>query len=175
MIPTARVTRLDEASAGVDSTALERILARRGGRVSGIDGLLLHSPPLVHGWHGLFEALWEQGTLDPRIQILALLRVGHCNRCPYQLSKHVDVAVKRGLSAGDIAATAVGADQTGLDPIQQSVLAYTDAMTCDVQVPAARFEALREHFDDRAIVELTVNIAAYNMVSRTMEALELRP
>jgi alkylhydroperoxidase family enzyme len=37
------------------------------------------------------------------------------------------------------------------------------------------FAALRAHFNEREIVELTANIAGYNMVSRFMEALELLP
>ncbi len=170
-----RVPRIDQASPGVDSDALACILSRRGGRVSGIDGLLLHSPPLVHGWHAFFEALWEGCHLNPRIQILALLRVGHRNRCRYQLAKHTQVATERGLSAAEIAATAVAADASILQPRERAVLAYADAMTCDVQVPTHTFDALRPYFHDRDLLELTVNIAAYNMVSRTMEALELRP
>ena len=39
----------------------------------------------------------------------------------------------------------------------------------------AVFAALRAHFSESEIVELTANIAGYNMVSRFMEALELLP
>ena len=58
---------------------------------------------------------------------------------------------------------------------EQAVLAYTDAMTDEVQVPDAVFAALRAQFNETEIVELTANIAGYNMVSRFMEALELLP
>jgi alkylhydroperoxidase family enzyme len=53
------------------------------------------------------------------------------------------------------------------------VLAYTDAMTLQVQVPTQVFEAMRAHFDARELVELTATVASYNMVSRFLEALQI--
>jgi len=54
---------------------------------------------------------------------------------------------------------------------ERTVLALTDAMTRDVQVPHALFEAIAQYFDLRAVTELVATIAAYNMVSRFLEAL----
>ena len=53
------------------------------------------------------------------------------------------------------------------------MFALTDAMTRDVQVPDTLFEPLRAHFDTRALVELVATVAAYNMVSRFLEALQI--
>jgi alkylhydroperoxidase family enzyme len=38
-------------------------------------------------------------------------------------------------------------------------------------VPPEVFADVREHFDERLLVELTVTIAAYNIVSRFLEAI----
>ena len=46
-------------------------------------------------------------------------------------------------------------------------------MTRDIVVPDAVFDALKPHFDDRQIVELTVLIGSYNMNARVMQALRL--
>jgi alkylhydroperoxidase family enzyme len=46
-------------------------------------------------------------------------------------------------------------------------------MTRDVQVPDALFDPLRQLFDERALVELVATVAAYNMVSRFLEALRI--
>lgn len=46
-------------------------------------------------------------------------------------------------------------------------------MTRDVQVSDATFDALRPHFNERAIVEITATVAAYNMVSRFLGALQI--
>ncbi len=54
------------------------------------------------------------------------------------------------------------------------MLAYTDAMTRQVQVPEAVFQAARAAMgSDKLIVELTATVAAYNMVSRFLEALQV--
>ena len=54
-----------------------------------------------------------------------------------------------------------------------AVIAYTDAMTRAIRVPAQIFANLREHLAERQIVELTATVAAYNCVSRFLEALQI--
>ena len=46
-------------------------------------------------------------------------------------------------------------------------------MTRDIDVPQALFDAARVHFDAQAMIDLTVTIAAYNMVSRFLNALQV--
>jgi len=53
------------------------------------------------------------------------------------------------------------------------VLAYCESMTRDVQVPDAVFNGVRNHFSEKEIVELTATIAAYNLVSRFLEAIKI--
>ena len=74
---------------------------------------------------------------------------------------------------GRLPLAAVTVDE--LDGVIGAVLEYAEAVTRHVQVPGPTFEALRAHFDDRGILELTFAIAAYNMVARILEPLELRP
>lgn len=47
--------------------------------------------------------------------------------------------------------------------------------TRQLRVPNDVFAQVREHFAERAIVELTATIAAYNCVSRFLEALRVDP
>ena len=46
-------------------------------------------------------------------------------------------------------------------------------MTRSIRVPDNVFAAVRRHFDDREIVELTATVGAYNLVSRFLEALHI--
>jgi 4-carboxymuconolactone decarboxylase len=61
------------------------------------------------------------------------------------------------------------------DERERAVLAFTDASTRDVDVPDAVFEALRSHFSERQIVELTVLVGTYNMHTRMCQALKIDP
>lgn len=170
-----RLTRIDASTPSVSADALAAVMARRGGRVSGIDGLLLHSPPLTHGWHAFFEALWSQCVLERRPQMLALLLVGHINRCAYQRMRHEAVARDIGMSEAEIAAVANWPAYAGFSATDRAVLGYAEAMTRSVQVPQPVFQAVRASLSERETLELSTFIAAYNMVSRLMEALELTP
>ena len=58
---------------------------------------------------------------------------------------------------------------------ERAALAYADAMTRDVAVPDDVFAALRTHFNERQIVELTVLIGTYNMHTRVFTALQIDP
>jgi alkylhydroperoxidase family enzyme len=61
-----------------------------------------------------------------------------------------------------------------LSAIDKAVLAYTDAMTVEVQVPDAVFSQVsRALNDDRALVEFTATIGGCNMVARFLEALQI--
>jgi alkylhydroperoxidase family enzyme len=53
------------------------------------------------------------------------------------------------------------------------VLAYIDAMTRHIQVPDAVFAAVNALHAPRQMVEITATVAAYNMVSRCLEAFQI--
>ena len=60
-------------------------------------------------------------------------------------------------------------------PVERAVLAYTDAMTVDIDVGQAVHDALARYLNDREIVELTVLAASYNMHARVIRALQIEP
>jgi alkylhydroperoxidase family enzyme len=53
------------------------------------------------------------------------------------------------------------------------VIACTDVLTREVGLPDPVFGRLRECFDDRQVFELLATVAAYNMVSRLVVALQI--
>lgn len=175
-----------------------RIRERRGGRLSPLDGMLLHSPEFADGWNSMLGAVRGKSSLPPDIRELAILRVAARNRADFEWVAHEPLARQAGLGEEQIAAIRVGgagSDDGGapgdgapgdgapgggagagtLSPAQWAALAYADAVTMHVTVPAEIFGAVRAHFDERQVLELTVTVAAYNMVSRVLVALEVRP
>lgn len=57
---------------------------------------------------------------------------------------------------------------------QWAVLKYADAMTRDVSVSEAVFEGVKSQgFNEQEMVEITTTVAAYNMVSRFLVALNV--
>lgn len=147
-----------------------RILAERG-RISLLYQVLLNSPPIAAGWERMLTAVRKQTTLPADLRELVILRVAVLNRARFEFEAHVPHAQEAGVDAGRIA----GLRDTPLpalySAVEARVLALTDAMTRDVEVPDALMESLRADFDAQGIVELVATIAAYNMVSRFLVAL----
>jgi 4-carboxymuconolactone decarboxylase len=60
-----------------------------------------------------------------------------------------------------------------LSESQQAALAYADWMTKNVHVPQHVFEAVKTHFNEQQVVEITLTVSTYNMVSRILIALDV--
>ncbi|HEY4658975.1 MAG TPA: carboxymuconolactone decarboxylase family protein, partial [Gemmatimonadaceae bacterium] len=145
----------------------------RGGKLLNLYRMLLHSPPVAQGWLGLFTAIRQQCELPGRCRELAILRIAVLNGADYEFGAHVPFALAEGLTEAQVDALKAGREPEGLTEIDRAVLAYTDAMTRQVRVPDAVFDAVRKRFDERRVVELTATIAGYNLVSRFLEALQV--
>jgi AhpD family alkylhydroperoxidase len=151
---------------------VERIIAERGS-VLHLYQMLLHSPPLAEGWLGYLTAVRQQLALPAALRELVIMQVALLNRAPYEADQHRPLALQAGVTAAQLDALPdwhAGAD---FSLLQRKVLALTDAMTRHVQVPAEVLLEVREHLDDAQLVELVATIAAYNMVSRFLEALQI--
>lgn len=152
---------------------LEQKILKERGRISTLYGVLLHSAPLAQGWEAMFTAIRNRAALPARPRELAILRIAMLNGANYEFDAHVPHARKAGLPDEAIAALRTGTVSDALAPLDRLVLELTDAMTCDIEVPDALFERVREHFDAEKLVELVATIAAYNMVSRFLVALRI--
>jgi alkylhydroperoxidase family enzyme len=167
--------RLPEAPEDGETAALLRL--RRGGTLSTLDRLLLHSPPLAEGWNALLGALRSGTTLSADLSEAIILRVAVLNDAAFEWTAHEPIARRAGLD--DARLTALRAPDAAAEPVwtpvQAAVLAFTDASTRAVVVPDAVFAALREHLDDRQVVEVATTVGGYAMVSRFLVALEIPP
>jgi AhpD family alkylhydroperoxidase len=163
-----------DASAAALKPLVDRIVAARGGLLD-LYRVLLHSPPVAAGWLEYLTSIRGASSLPGATRELVIMRIAHVNRAPYEAQQHAPIALREGLSAQQIEAIANWQEEPAFDARQRAALAYADAMTSTVQVPDDVFSAVRAEFDSRQLVELTATIAAYNMVSRFLEALEIRP
>lgn len=152
---------------------VQQIIAERG-EVLHLYRMLMHSVPVATGWLAYLTAIRQQCKLSDALRELVIMRVAHLNGAPYEADQHRPFALKSGVSEDQLDALAQWDQQPEVfDQMQRDVLAYTDAMTRDVHVSDEVASAVREHFDHEQLVELTATIAAYNMVSRFLEAMQI--
>ncbi len=155
------------------------IRQRRGGKLFNLDRMLLYSPPLAIGWNGLFDAVrGDRMTLSSRLRELAICLVAILNRADYELHHHAPVFFKAGGTQAQIDALHQPDPETDpaapFDVTERAIIRLTREMTRSVQVSDATFAALRAALqDDRKVVEAVGTIAAYNMVSRVLVALDV--
>ena len=155
------------------------IRARRGGQLLNLDRMLLHSAPLARGWNAFLGEVRGNLALSPKLRELAICAVAVINGADYEFHHHAPEFIKAGGSREQT--TALHDPQRALvndslfSPAERAVLRLTIAMTRDVKVSDSEFGAARTALPDRELVELIGVIAAYNMVSRFLVALELEP
>jgi alkylhydroperoxidase family enzyme len=150
---------------------VERIERERG-KVLNLYGMLLQSPPVAEGWLGFLTAIRQKCSLPGYDRELVTLHIAVINSAEYEFQAHVPFALKEGMTQTQVDALRDGHLQV-FTQRDRAVLAYCDSMTRDVYVPDAVFDAVRPHFNERELVELTATIAAYNLVSRFLEALQI--
>lgn len=151
---------------------VERIVAGRGS-VLHLYQMLLHSPPVAAGWLEFLGAIRQRCALPGDLRELVIMRVAVLNGAHYEADQHAPIALREGVSQAQLDALEDWRASPLFDARERAVLAYTDAMTRDIQVPDEIFAAVRAEFDERLLVELTATVAAYNMVSRFLEALQV--
>lgn len=168
------MARLDYADLNRDEVRplVERIVAERGS-VLHLYQMLLHSAPVAQGWLNHLTGIRQQTVLSGDIREMVIMRIAYLNRAPYEADQHAPIALKEGMSQAQLDALRDGPLDSVFDDLERAVLAYTDAMTVDVQVSDEIFSAVKKHFEARELVELTATIATYNMVSRFLEALHI--
>ena len=171
----ARVPYAEEGSSPEIKALAEKIRSERGGRMLNLYRMLLNSPPIADGWRQLFTAIRQKCELAGDYRELAILRVAVVNGAVYEYRAHIPFALKEGVTQEQIDALDKWRESKLFSDAQRAVLAYTDAMTREIHVADAVFDALRPHFDRRQLVELTATVAGYNLVSRFLEALAIDP
>jgi alkylhydroperoxidase family enzyme len=106
-----------------------------------------------------------------------ILRVAVLNNATYVIDVHRQhFAAADGLTHAQCdALLARTVDTSAFSSTELSVIAYVDALTLTAQVPDAVFEQVRQSFDERQLVELSVLTGAYNMHTRVLNALQIDP
>jgi AhpD family alkylhydroperoxidase len=139
------------------------------GRTLEPTGVIAHHKPLLAGY-GMFALAQERYStaVDVQLKNLAMLRSAQLVGCEWCLDFGSYLAKHAGTPEAKLRELSFWRDSDRFDDRERVVLEYTEAMTrTPVEVSEELFASLREHFDDRQIVELTMTIAAENLYSRS--------
>ena len=146
--------------------------AEKRGPLLNIFRAMSHSPVALRRFMKFGSYFLGEGKLDPALRELAILRAGYLCRSPYEFSQHVAFARRVGLSDSQIRGIAEPSVAL-FDPEQMAVLAYAGELTSQSSVSDAAFSAVASFLSEEEIVELTLVTGYYNMVCRTLNALQV--
>lgn len=162
---------------------VDATLARRGGSLLNLDKALLWSEPIARGWNIFMRDVRNGLPTSRKLRELGICTVALLTGAQYEFHHHAPDFLAAGgnqaqldalqaFAATDLSGPIVDAS---LDEVEKLVVRYAAQMTRDIKVSDAVFSAMRLHFDETQIVELTTAIASYNMVARILVALEITP
>ena len=151
---------------------VQRIVAERGS-VLHLYQMLLHSPPLAEGWLNYLTAVRQKLKISGALREMVIMRVAVLNGAPYEAFQHAPIALKEGMTQAQLDALENWQDSALFDATERAVLRLTDAMTREIHFAPELMEAVRAALGERGAVEVAATIAAYNMVSRFLEALHI--
>lgn len=168
----ARIPYADPAQPELKEAA-DTIRASRG-RIGHLHRMLLHAPPIAQGWIAMYDAVRWKSSLPGKLREMVICRIAAINDASYEWDAHAPLALAEGMTDAQLDALPDWEASPHFDETERAVLAYCDAMTRQVHVPADVAKAVRDLLPHRQLVELTVTVAGYNCVSRVLEALEIR-
>lgn len=168
----ARIPGIPENRAGLLTRLAYRYSRRRLGKVMEPLAVIAHRPWLMVGVGAYELGLERSRRLDPRLKELVYLKAGALVGCPWCM----DIGTALGRAAGITEEQMVDLhryrESDACSEEEKLVLEYAEQMTrTPVQVPEALFQALRRHFDDAQLVELTAAVAWENYRARFNHAL----
>jgi AhpD family alkylhydroperoxidase len=146
-----------------------RVLQFRFGRAVTPGRVLAHHRPLMLGYGAIEFALDRlSNAVDTRYKYLGMLRTSQLTGCEWCMDFGSKLAQDSGIDADTLRDLSLWRQSPRFDDLDRLVLEYAEGMThTPVQVTDELFARLREHFDERQMVELTMAIALENLYCRS--------
>lgn len=159
----------------VPADLLAAMQARRpGGELIGIDRVLLKSFPLATGWNELLRRVRADFSLELIYLELIMLRVAVLNGAEFEWGVHYPVYMQTGGSEEKaLALRNEMPDRNVFDEHEWALIMLTDQSTRYINVNVSVIHSLKALFSETKTVEAVATVAAYNMVSRFLVALDI--
>ncbi|HWX45686.1 MAG TPA: carboxymuconolactone decarboxylase family protein [Solirubrobacteraceae bacterium] len=153
-----------------------RMTRRQFGRMMDPVAVYAHAPGLLLGY-GMFEqASGKQRRVDERLKALAQLKAAAIVNCEFCCDIASALGRKEGVTEEQLLALPNYRESDLFNSLEKLVLDYAAAISrTPVRVSDELFAALREHFDERQLVELTNVIVLEDMRARFNSAFEMTP
>jgi len=157
-----------------------RLIYRASRRKLGKDvdpiAVYAHAPRLLIGYGMLEQATASQHDVDERLKLLAELKAGALVNCEFCADIGSSLALAAGIGEDQLLALPRYRESDAFSALERLVLDYATAISrTPTRVSDTLFAAMRAHFSERQLVELTNVIALENMRARFNCAFDMTP
>jgi alkylhydroperoxidase family enzyme len=169
-----RIEPIGSGSGGPLVRLAHRFSRRQLGREVDPVGVYAHAPLLLMGY-GMFEqATAKQSRVEERLKTLAETKVAALVNCEFCCDIASSLALEAGITEEQLLALPHYRESEAFSALERLVLDYTTAISrTPTTVTDELFAAMRAHFDERQMVELTNVIAIENMRARFNSAFDM--
>lgn len=163
----------DEVGPEVRAT-FDRFFSQRG-TIPNMFRTMALRPAIMETAEAHMNAIFQTGTVEPRLKEMLAVRVSQINDCNYCCASHTALAKKLGASEALLDAM-YNIDQHGdlFTPAERVALTLAERMTTDAHgVDEEVWADVHAHFDEGQIVELAAVIGLFNYFNRFNDALRI--
>ena len=134
------------------------------------------SPEPYKAMSGLEQAIRKSGLEHPLLELVKL-RASQINGCAFCIDMHWKDARAAGETEQRLYGLSAWEESPYYTPRERAALAWTEVVTLVSQthVPDAVFEAVRPHFNDKELADLTWAVAAINAWNRLAISMRSTP
>jgi uncharacterized peroxidase-related enzyme len=169
----ARVKLIQEDEAPPEIKALYQQIEDNGARIMNFYRVVANSPCVARNALRLGNSLFSKTELSPKLRELIIMRIARLCGCEYEWVQHRPLALQSGLTQVQLDTIGSWNESDAFSDDERAVLRYVDEVEKNIRVPDNVFQALRRYLDDRQIVELTLVIGWWGMLSRLFVPLEV--
>lgn len=148
-----------------EQTEIAAPMVARNNMLNIFRSLLTH-PDAMRGFMGWASyVLSKRNTLPPREREIVVLRIGFLCRSGYEWTQHVEIGMRAGLNAADIAAIKEGAGSAHWRAAESALIRACDELNRDHFISDPTWQALSAHFNTRQCMDVVFTAAQYTQVS----------
>lgn len=129
--------------------------------------------PIARKFITLPASILLNGKVNPILREMAIVRTGILCHSDYEVYQHLKVSRWLGMSEEKIEALTIGSNAQVFSETERLVLRFTEEMVQNYKVSDETFTALSKLFSNEELVELSIAVGCYMMISIFLNTFEV--
>jgi AhpD family alkylhydroperoxidase len=116
---------------------------------------------------------FRNAAVSAQIREQVIVRVGAVAQCEYQLVQHKSEALRTGTSPESLARLIDPRHRDFDDPVLTALVGYVDSLVTHIGADRQALDALRAHFPDNEVAEITLLAGTYVLCATFLKSLQV--